>query len=354
MNIKRIPILTVAVLTSVLLSGQETSYKYFPVQVAFVYPIGTHGAQSVRYTYDFSLNLLTGNTGNINGFEIGGLLNANKGTVSGAQVAGIGNITQGDIDGLQVGGLFSIADDLDGLQISGIFSRCSEAKGLQISGILSTSSSSEASISGIANINTGDQRGAQIAGIYNQAKKLNGVQIGLINLADTVESGIPIGLISLVKKGFYDEWNFSVADYQNLGLSYKLGIKQFYTIYTVGMNLLEDQLWVAGLGFGHLREINPRFSIQPEITCYTYYPMDFRRRIRDTFVNHFKLGLVYNVSEHFALSFAPSLYWALKSNRQTHEQYGYEQSLIDQLFKVERGGSRMEYGFGLSLAIQFR
>jgi hypothetical protein len=300
--------------------------------------------------------VLTGNTGNIDGFELGGLLNINQGYISGAQIAGIGNTTKGNVNGLQVGGIFSMADNLDGLQISGIFSKCSEADGLQISGILSTSTSSESSISGIANINTGNQRGVQIAGIYNQAKKLNGVQIGLINFADTVEDGISVGLISLVRKGLYDEWDFSVADYQNLGLSYKLGVKQFYTIYSVGMNLVKDQLWVAGLGFGHLRELSPKLSIQPEIVCYTYFPMDFVRRIRDTYIGHFKFGIVRNLNETIAISFAPSLYLSLKSNRGSYEEYGYEQSLLDPLFDIQKAysNSLLGFGLGLSLAIQFR
>ena len=357
MKIKTTPAILISALTCEFLCSQETTpYRHFPVQVSFVYPIGIHGTRSVSFTYNFSLNVLTGNTGNIDGCEIGGLLNTNQGNMSGVQIAGLGNMTKGNVNGLQIGGLYSLADSVEGLQLNGIFSKCGELDGLQISGILNLSTSSESSIAGIANINTGKQKGVQLAGIYNQTKVLNGVQIGLINITDTIEKGIPVGLVSIVRKGHYDEWSFIVADYLNLGISYKLGVKQLYTIYSVGMNLFEDQLWVAGLGIGHLHEVSPKFSIQPEIICYTYLPMDFQKPLRDTYVSHFKFGLVRNFNENLAFSFAPSIYMAWKSNRGMDDVYGYEQSPINPLFDVipAFSNNRMEFGFGLSLALQFK
>jgi hypothetical protein len=355
MKIKTTLTILISLLTSGILYSQETTYKHFPVQVSFVYPIGIHGTRSVSFTYNFSLNVLTGNTGNIDGCEIGGLLNTNQGNISGVQIAGLGNMTKGNVDGLQIGGLFSMADSVEGLQLNGIFSKCGELDGLQISGILNLSTSSQSSIAGIANINTGKQNGIQLAGIYNQTKVLNGVQIGLINIADTIDKGIPIGLVSLVRKGHYDEWSFIIADYLNLGISYKLGVKQFYTIYSVGMNLFEDQLWVAGLGVGHLHEVSPKFSIQPEVIWYTYFPMDFQKHIRYTYVGHFKLGLVRNINDYLAFSFAPSIYLAWKSNRGMYDVYGYDQSPIGPLFDVVPAFSdnKMEFGFGFSLELHY-
>ena len=44
--------------------------------------------------------------------------------------------------------------------------------------------------------------GAQVAGVFNYAKKLRGVQIGLINVSDTSD-GYSIGLLNLVKQGYH-------------------------------------------------------------------------------------------------------------------------------------------------------
>lgn len=338
-----------------ILFCQESTYRHFPVNVSFVYPIGIHASRSVEYIYDLSFNALTGYNGGINGFELGGLLNMNHGNISGCQISGLGNITHESVDGLQIAGLFNFADNLDGLQISGIFSKCYEADGMQISGIINLSNSSEASIAGIANINTGLQNGVQIAGIYNQTKMLNGLQIGLINVADTINRGVCLGLLNLIKKGSYSEWAVTVADYQNIGFSYKLGTKNLYTIYTAGMNLIKDRLWVAGLGLGQINKVNTVFSIQPEIVLYTYFPMDFRRYIRDTYVSHFKIGFVRKINEHISFTAAPSIYLSWKSNRVRYDKYGYEQSPLNPLFDVKPAysNSRMECGLGLSLGISF-
>lgn len=334
---------------------QESTTKNFPLQLSFVYPIGSHGQQSTDFSYNFSLNILTGKTGSIDGFELGGLLNTNIGFMYGLQIGGLGNITNGNVDGMQLSGLFSMADSLNGLQVSGLFSKCTEAEGMQISGILNTSGSSKSAIAGIANINSGNQTGIQIAGIYNQSAELNGVQIGLINKADTIARGVSIGLINLIKKGYYDEWTFTMADYLNLGISYKLGTKQLYTIYSAGMCLIHDPLWVAGLGLGQINEVSPKFSIQPEIICYTYFPMAFTRQLRDTYITHFKLGLVRKLNSHLALSFAPGIYLSIKSNRGIYDTYGYEQSPINPLFDVDRiySNNRYGFGFGLSIGINF-
>jgi hypothetical protein len=254
-----------------------------------------------------------------------------------------------------VGGLFSLGKNLDGMQVSGIFGKTLESDGLQVAGIVNVSHTAKSSIAGIANINDGLQKGIQIAGIYNQTKEMNGLQIALINRCDTISNGVPIGLINLIKKGYYDEWSLSFADYLNMGISYKLGLKNLYTIYSVGMNIMEDQLWAGGLGIGHLHEINPKFAVQPEIMLYTYFPMDFQRRIRETHISHFKLGLVRRLNRNLAISFAPSVYLAWKSNREIYEVYGYEQSPIRPLFDVERvnNDKLMEFGFGLSLELHF-
>lgn len=336
-------------------SAQETEYRKFPVNVSFVYPASIHGTQSVNYQYDFSLNMLAGLTGSIDACEIGGLVNINKGDVNGFQVAGIGNITGGYIDGAQIGGIFSMADSVDGLQVGGIFSKCGKTQGLQIGGLVNVSATSEAAIAGIANINAGNQNGIQIAGIYNQAKEVNGVQIGLINFADTIKNGVPVGLISIVRKGRYQEFEFSIADYLSLGISFKLGVKQLYTVYTVGMSVTNDPLWVVGLGLGQLYEVNPRFSIQPELVWYQYLPMDMQRQNRDTHVTHFKLGLVRNLSQNLAISLAPSIYVSWKHKPYNRDVYGYEQSPVGPLFDVDHyDHNRIGIGFGLSAGIHLR
>jgi hypothetical protein len=199
-------------------------------------------------------------------------------------------------------------------------------------------------------------KGVQIAGIYNQTTVQHGLQIGLVNVADSVEKGVSIGLIYWVKKGSFHEWTVSVSDYQNIALSYKLGRKSFYNIYSAGVNFLSDFLWVGGLGFGHLSPLGPNFSFQPELICYTYFPSNFSRNTRDTYITHLKFGFVSNVNENLSISFAPSVYWSLKSNRGIYDEYGYNQSVINPLYEFETwdSNSKLGIGYGLSVGLGFK
>jgi hypothetical protein len=365
------------------LLSQESNREYFPAQMSFVYPIGTHGVSSGKMCYNFSLNALTGITGSIEGCEIGGLINTNKGSLEGVQVAGTGNFTSGTVRGVQVGGLVSLTGDVTGVQVNGIFGKAGNVEGLQVSGIANLSETTNVSVGGIANfckgdvtglqaggimntaadvkgmqiggvMNTaGDVKGMQIGGILNTAKDVTGVQIGLVNTANSIEDGIPIGLVSIVRNGFYDEWTISMADYMQIGVSYKAGIRKFYNIYSVGMNYAKDPLWVAGLGFGHIGDINTSYSFQPEIICYTYYPRNFRH-IRESYIAHVKLGFVRRLSDKLALFIAPGIYGSLKSNESgRYEDYGYEQSLFDPVVETTTRDhhTQLAMGFGVSVGL---
>lgn len=334
--------------------SQETKV-FSPFQFSFIYPAGTSGLHSINLCYGFSLNALVGCTGGIKGCEIGGLANINKSDIAGLQVAGLLNITNGNASGIQVGGLLSNAYNINGIQLNGIAGRANDVKGVQVSGIISLSNSANVSISGIANINTGTVKGIQVGGIFNQTKELNGVQIGLINRADTVIKGVSIGLINIVNRGFYDEFAIYVSDYVNFGMSYKCGRKAFYNIYSIGMNAMQEHLWVTGFGFGHLRELNSKYAFQPEIMYYTYFPADFRH-IRDVHTLHFKFGLVRNLNEKYAISFAPSIYAGLKSDEGFYPEYGYEISPIDPMVNIlpNWSNTRIEIGFGLCLALSIK
>ncbi|HLO60228.1 MAG TPA: hypothetical protein VK179_15870 [Bacteroidales bacterium] len=333
------------------LAGQENQHS--PVQVSFVYPLGTHGYKSTAYVFDFSFNILTGYTGGVDGFELGGLINMNKGNVSGFQAGGIANITSGDVSGFQAAGIYSMAKNLEGIQINGIFGKTDESGGVQISGITNVSKETHVAIAGISNINASRVNGLQIAGILNTTKSIDGVQIGLINIADSCKKGVSIGLVNIIRNRYFDEWSFDVADYMNLGISYHLGTKELYTIFSGGFNLVEEKLWVAGLGLGHVNQVSPSFSIRPEVVCYTYFPMTYVKPLRDTWIYHLRVAFVRDLGSRLAISAAPGFYISKKSNRGTEDEYGYSQSPIPDFFDVRPAGSsnKTAFGFGMELSV---
>ena len=333
--------------------GQETPTKKFPAQLTFVTPIGTSGLKSNDYTYNFSLNALAGTVGGVEGCEIGGLMNINQGNVKGVQVGGLINLVKGNTEGVQVGGIFNKTDSVKGVEIGGIFNLSKSTRGLQIGGIGNlTNELKGVQIGGIINLSNGNTEGVQLSGILNIAKKLDGFQLGLINIADSAGKGVSLGLINIYKKGFYDEWELSTSDYANVKLSYKAGSKRLYTIYSVGANFIESNLWIAGLGIGHITQINSRLNFQPELIYHMYFPEDFQNVKYDQ-SSHLKLGLVYSLSDKIGLSFAPSIY----ARNQENDKNDFEKaSSIKPLFSStsKYKNERVEVGIGLSLGLILR
>src|SRR5690554_114540 len=62
-----------------------------PFQATFITPFGTNGADAPRIENKFSLNMLAGVNGGVQGFEAGGLANVILGSVRGSQLAGLAN-----------------------------------------------------------------------------------------------------------------------------------------------------------------------------------------------------------------------------------------------------------------------
>jgi len=360
------------------MDGNQITPRTFPAQVSIFYPMGTHGQQSVDYQYNFSLNLFYGRIGGLNGVEISGLVGRVDGDVRGVQVAGIGNMAgnfsgystrysfqeAGNVSGIQVAGIFNGAGNIIGIQTGGIFNGAGNVVGVQTAGIVNGAGNlvgiqTAGIFNGAGNVNgiqtagifnaagnvTGMQvggifnvaanmNGIQIAGIFNRTQTLRGLQIGLISVNDTIESGGSLSLVNIVRRGFYRSWEVSVADYSNLAVTYRMGTRTLYTIYTVGANFIEDNLWNFGIGFGHRRAISNNLDFRPEIVSYNYFSMDFKD-IQPTFSTHLKFGFVYNVSKNFGISITPSVF-QLSSRRCNSDADFYRVSPIAPFYTRER------------------
>ncbi|MCK5186388.1 MAG: hypothetical protein KAR43_04585, partial [Deltaproteobacteria bacterium] len=143
-------------------------------QFTFAYPLGTNGTDATSVSNNFSLNALYGLNGGLDGIEIGGIMNYNTGGVTGVQLAGVANINAEQTHGFMCAGFYNLSTD--------------DASGVQM-----------------ADINTamGDFTGVQL-GVVNYAKRLKGVQLGLINVVGEDNGAVPIGLINIVKGGYYE------------------------------------------------------------------------------------------------------------------------------------------------------
>ncbi len=206
-------------------------------QISFVSPLGTNGAQSHLVTNKYSLNVLGGYSAGNRILELGSIYNVNTNYTSGAQFAGIANYTGTSDDAAQFAGIVNIAASGEStFQGAGIANVTQDVEGMQAAGIANIAKSVE---------------GVQAASIANIAQSVDGVQLGLINIADRYESGMPIGLINIVKENGKQEFEISFSEVLNTAVSFKLGTDRLYTIFSGGVNYIEQPLnYAAGLGFG--------------------------------------------------------------------------------------------------------
>lgn len=176
-----------------------------PVQLSLLPSIGTNFRMSGSIINHFSINLLSGYSAGVQGFEGGGILNMNRFDVNGMQVSGLANLAGGNMSGFQAAGLYNrIGGDIRGVQLSGgINTGADSVDGVQLAGLINrrTAYVNGLQLAIIANSTEGEVRGAQISAIYNYSKK-PGFQFGLVNVADT-NSGTPMGLINIVDGGLY-------------------------------------------------------------------------------------------------------------------------------------------------------
>ena len=296
-------------LLSLLLLMLQSNHFYaqtltnVPAQFTFLYPLGTLYDSSSDYEVNFSMNIISGLNGAIDGFEWGGISNTTLFYVKGIQSAGIANVNRGRLHGIQVAGILNRSEHVDGIQI---------------------------------------------AGIYNRAKSLDGLQVGLINVVDTLIDGFSVGLINIYKRGAYQEWELSSADHAQFRLSYKRGSKNFYTIFTAGANTYQRKHYIMGIGFGHIRPISDSWFLQPEIIGLNYSDFSFSKSSVFS-TTHFKLGLVKQIHERFALSISPSVYWAYCKSRDH-----FDFSPFDPIWKQRKNSSLFQVGYGLSIGIHFK
>ena len=268
-----------ALLFSSTIKAQENEEKQVnEAQFTFAYPLGTNGHDAINQANRFSFNLLYGANGGLNGLEIGGLANYNHGEVKGVQLAGIANINKEYAHGLMWSGCMNLTlDDAYGVQLSEL------------------------------NVAVGDFQGVQ-AGVINYAGGMRGVQFGLVNIVGEDNGAIPIGLINVVRGGYY-ELEFMASEVLYTNVNYKMGVERFYTIFKLGTSWYDSEpVYSAGIGFGTMFTLaeNHKLSVDLSFNNIVY---DEEWDADDNYLTKLDLSYRYSLGEHVSLVAGPSLNW---------------------------------------------
>jgi hypothetical protein len=344
--------------------------KFFterPFQVSVIPGVSSRGKLAPQVMNNVSFNLFGGYNGGVNGVEVGGLFNINKKYVQYAQFAGILNITGGHQIGFQSAGISNtVLDRMEGVQVAGI-SNFTKGKfkgvqaggiynhagdslaGLQVAGIANYSRNkvSGSQIAGVANFSNREITGVQLSGVFNYTKRLRGVQIGLINVADT-SSGFSIGLINIILKG-YHKLSFSTDEVVNINAAFKTGNTRLYSILKGGINLHNEQRVVTfGYGIGKEWRLGKIVSINPEITAQYLYLGNWDHT---NLLGKINLNATLHTGKYFSIFAGPvfNVYYSDGSN----PAIGYKSDILPKGFHIYELDKNLKGWFGYHIGINF-
>lgn len=247
---------------SVLNSRNVRIFDQQPAQLSLIPGIGTNYRLSGAIVNHFSINLISGYSAGVNGFEAGGILNINQFDVRGMQIGGAANLTGGKVRGFQGAGLYNrTGGSVRGVQLCGALNTGPDTvQGVQLAGLMNRNPVfvRGVQLAGLANLCQGEVQGAQIAGLYNYSRRA-GFQFGLINVCDTA-SGTPFGLINIINGGYY-ALSLSTDAGQHQQLHFVMGTNKMYSMLgLILFNLYPAQK--AGLSYGIGRIWYPGRRIQ--------------------------------------------------------------------------------------------
>lgn len=270
----------------------------------------TNGFLSGKFTNRFSVNLIAGYSYALEGVEIGGFLNMERSYVEGVQLSGALNINGDYTDGVQMAGMSNITIGwVKGLQMGGFSNHCGDLQGWQLAGALNSSTNGTGNqMAGAVNWNTGTFEGLQASGFLNYAKTLKGVQIGIVNLADSVASGAMIGVINLAKNGIH-HFEVSSNDVTPYNIAFRSGVYPFYVILQAGIDPHEGKLWDQGMGFGSMHRIKQKTMIDFEGTYHQLQPLDEKYMDGANADIRLKVRFGYQLAKHLSIIGGPVIHY---------------------------------------------
>lgn len=362
-------------------------------QVSLIPFLGTNSFSSYQVTNEFSVNLLWGMNGGVQGKEFGGVANTIKEDVQGVQIAGLINTVGDDMFGTQISGLGNItADTVRGLQIAGLFnisgygtaiqsaslfnvanggfegiqsaiffnSIQKDANAIQLS-VFHNRAKGNTKFQASALLNTAkDVKTGQISGFLNKAEKVDGFQLGLINKSDSI-SGLPIGLINIVKKG-YNRAEFSTSEYLSGNFALKVGVRRFYNIFIIGTHIedvqnaqgidIKEMSWGLGYGLGTGIKLGSRFLVNLEaLSLHINEKESWTNELHQ--LNQLKILMDLRVGRKMSLFGGPVSNWMISKRLDSDSGLIGSRFAPETIFDQTKGERNTKIWFGWNAGIRF-
>jgi hypothetical protein len=137
---------------------------------------------------------------------------------------------------------------------------------------------------------------------------MRGVQFGIINIVGEDKGVVPIGLINVVKGGYY-ALELVAGEVLHTNVNYKMGVERFYTVFKIGSSWHDDNTaFSAGIGFGSMLTLAEKHRISMDLSVSNIiYNEEWESN--DNYLSKFDLTYSYSLGEHVSLLAGPSLNW---------------------------------------------
>jgi hypothetical protein len=250
-------------------------------------------------------------------FPLFGFVNIAGGTHNSLQI-GFVNWNKNNFTGLQLGFINTVSGNMDGFQMGFVNTTAHSFAGFQF---------------GFVNTGANGIDGAQIS-FMNSTKNLNGLQLGFINYVDSIEQGIPVGFVSIVRKGGYRAIELGGSELSPFNASFKIGVERFYTSFIVSYNPFRDgvrEQIMLGAGFGTIIRLNEKFFINSETTSNNAITGNFQHYL--SFVPYIGCHIISNLS----VVAGPSIVWAYADKDASRIFYNISQYTINENNKLYFG-----------------
>ncbi|MFY0627140.1 MAG: hypothetical protein JXR07_12645 [Reichenbachiella sp.] len=327
------------------------------VQLSFVPMFGTSRGPQEGLTNKLSLNILGGYEHSLRGAEFGGLFNIDKydivggqfsglvnavgGSARGAQFSGFVNAVKDSVNGAQFAGFTNLASSsvvgfqgagfvnvsvkhVKGAQIAGFVNYADSVKGFQGAGFVNVSPKGieGTQIAGFSNISK-DVEGTQFSAFFNRARYIKGSQVGLINVADSLQNGVAFGLINIIGNGM-KQIALEHDDVMDLNFAFRSGTNRFYSVLFSGIEAKEKFLWSYGAGFGTQFNLIKRLNSNIEISTQSLHHRDhFGNKLN--LLNRLKWNFGFQFAKHLAISAGPVLNVYVSNMRNSFtNDYGFD------------------------------
>jgi len=246
------------------------------------------------------------------------IYNHTSGNVNVPVMVGAVNISEGRLSGVQVGFLNMVGKSMRGAQFGFYNSVEAGSTGAQFGFINMVNSSSRGAQFGFVNMSGKNKVGAQFGfvnltpenltgaafGFVNLSKRVDGIQVGFVNIAQKYRRGVPIGILTWIRDGGYQAIEISSDIFHPYNVAIKTGIPALYTTITASVSPGIDRRSALGVGIGSIIDMGKKgWFFNPE----TNFASTFDIKSKSFLSLYPNLGL--RLGGNISLVASPSVTW---------------------------------------------